>query len=190
MPSVNICVCYASRRICKLVLFYSMVPIGLYSLLLPFYALRGAEVKRITNQNDYVAGERFVSTITIKRKFPFPLLYLVIEDELPPHLTSCRQTKMNKTILFPGLKRNISFQYAIDTIPRGEHTFSIVRVKTGDLFSMMEKEVTFQFRIHFSLSSVCRYNVSAIGKPFRTRSALSKYKFHKRLYHFCRCERL
>lgn len=99
MPSVNICVCYASRRICKLVLFYSMVPIGLYSLLLPFYALRGAEVKRITNQNDYVAGERFVSTITIKENF-LSLLYLVIEDELPPHLTSCRQTKMNKTILF------------------------------------------------------------------------------------------
>ena len=50
---------------------------------------------------------------------------------------------MNKTILFPGLKRNFSFQYAIDTIPRGEHTFSSVRVKTGDLFGMMEKEVTF-----------------------------------------------
>ena len=68
MPSVNICVCYASRRICKLVLFYSMVPIGLYSLLLPS-TLYGAEVKRITNQNDYVAGERFVSTITIKENF-------------------------------------------------------------------------------------------------------------------------
>ncbi len=54
-------------------LFYSMVPIGLYSLLFPFYALRGAEVKRITNQNDYVAGERFVSTITIKKKISFPL---------------------------------------------------------------------------------------------------------------------
>lgn len=50
---------------------------------------------------------------------------------------------MNKVILFPGLKRDISFQYVIDTIPRGEHTFSSVRVKTGDLFGMMEKEVTF-----------------------------------------------
>ncbi|WP_439022826.1 DUF58 domain-containing protein [Bacillus thuringiensis] len=124
-------------------LFYSTIPIGLYSLLLPFYALRDAEVKRITNQNEYVAGEAFLSTITIKRKFPFPLLYLVIEDELPPQFTSYRQTKMNKVILFPGFKRNISFQYVIETIPRGEHTFSSVRVKTGDLFGTMEKEVTF-----------------------------------------------
>ncbi|MBJ7931229.1 MULTISPECIES: DUF58 domain-containing protein [Bacillus cereus group] len=124
-------------------LFYSTIPIGLYSLLLPFYALRDAEVKRITNQNKYAAGEQFVSTITIKRKLPFPLLYLVIEDELPPPFTSCKQEKMNKVILFPGLKRNISFQYVIDTIPRGEHTFSSVRVKTGDLFGMIEKKVTF-----------------------------------------------
>ncbi|EEK89695.1 DUF58 domain-containing protein [Bacillus cereus] len=124
-------------------LFYSIIPIALYSLLLPFYALRDAEVKRITNQNGYVVGEQFVSTITIKRKFPFPLLYLVIEDELPPQFISCKQTKMNKVVLFPGSKRNISFQYVIDTIPRGEHTFSSVRVKTGDLFGMIEKEVTF-----------------------------------------------
>lgn len=53
-------------------LFYSAIPIGLYSLLLPFYALRNAEVKRITNQAEYVAGELFLSTITIKEIFLFP----------------------------------------------------------------------------------------------------------------------
>ncbi|HDX9590487.1 TPA: DUF58 domain-containing protein [Bacillus pseudomycoides] len=124
-------------------LFYSMVPLCFYSLLLPFYALRDAEVKRITNQKEYVAGEQFISTITINRKSPFPLLYLVVEDELPPHFTSCKQTKANKVILFPGFKQHISFQYIIATIPRGEHNFSSVRVKTGDLFGIMEKETTF-----------------------------------------------
>lgn len=59
MPSLNIFIRYASRRICKLVLFYSTIPIGLYSLLLPFYALRNAEVIRITNQDEYAAGEPF-----------------------------------------------------------------------------------------------------------------------------------
>ena len=73
MPSLNICVRYVSRRVCKLVLFYSTIPIALYSLLLPFYALRDAEVKRTTNQNGYVVGEQFVSTITIK--ISFSLLY-------------------------------------------------------------------------------------------------------------------
>lgn len=124
-------------------LFYSTIPFWLYSLLLPFFALRDVEVSRITNQKEYMAGETFISTITIKRKLPFPILYLVVEDELPSHFTSCTQTKANKAILFPGLKRTFSFQYAIDTIPRGEHTFSSVRIKTGDLFGITEKETTF-----------------------------------------------
>ncbi|WP_242218603.1 DUF58 domain-containing protein [Bacillus cereus group sp. BfR-BA-01380] len=124
-------------------LFYSTVPFGLYSLLLPFYSLRDAEVRRITNQKEYLAGEQFLSTITIKRKLPFPLFYLVVEDELPPQFTNWNQTKANKVILFPGLKRHISFQYVIGTIPRGEHNFSSVRVKTGDLFGIMEKETIF-----------------------------------------------
>ncbi|MEI4802895.1 DUF58 domain-containing protein [Bacillus sp. FJAT-51639] len=124
-------------------LFYSTIPFSLYALLLPFYALRDAEVRRITNQKEYLAGEQFLSTITIKRKLPFPLLYLVVEDELPPQFTNYKQTRANKVILFPGLKQSISFQYVIDTIPRGEHTFSSIRVKTGDLFGIMEKETFF-----------------------------------------------
>ena len=99
MPSLNIYVRYVSRRVCQLVLFYSIIPIALYSLLL-LLRFTDAEVKRITNQNGYVVGEQFVSTITIKRKLPFPLLYLVIEDELPPQFISCKQTKMNKVVLF------------------------------------------------------------------------------------------
>lgn len=72
MPSVNICVCYASRRICKLVFILQYGSYWSLFTFTPFYALRGAEVKRITNQNDYVAGERFVSTITIKENFLSP----------------------------------------------------------------------------------------------------------------------
>ncbi|WP_410983341.1 DUF58 domain-containing protein [Bacillus cereus] len=124
-------------------LFYSFIPFGLYSLLLPFCALWNADVRRITNQKEYTAGQQFLGTITIKRKIPFPLLYLIIEEILPMEFNNRKQSKNAKVILFPGFKRNISYQYIIDTIPRGEHTFSSVRVKTGDVFGIIEKEITF-----------------------------------------------
>ncbi|MEI4828232.1 DUF58 domain-containing protein [Bacillus sp. FJAT-53711] len=124
-------------------LFYSIVPFGFYSLLLPFFALRDAEVRRITNQKEYIAGEQFRSTIIIERKIPFPLLYIIIEDKLPPQFANSKQSSAAKVILFPGFKRNISYQYRIDTIPRGEHTFSSVRVKIGDIFGVIEKEMIF-----------------------------------------------
>lgn len=45
--------------------------------------------------------------------------------------------------MFPWFKRRISYEYEFDALPRGEHIFSAVRVKTGDLFGLAEKEVTF-----------------------------------------------
>ncbi|MGF9966832.1 DUF58 domain-containing protein [Bacillus rhizoplanae] len=124
-------------------LFYSITPFTCYSLLLPFYALRDAKVRRITNQKEYMAGEQFRSTIIIERKIPFPLLYLIIEDELPSQFKNCKQAKTAKVMLFPGFKRNISYQYVINTIPRGEHTFSNVRVKSSDIFGIIEKDIRF-----------------------------------------------
>ncbi|MFJ8529996.1 DUF58 domain-containing protein [Bacillus sp. NPDC094106] len=124
-------------------LFYSFIPFGLYSLLLPFCALWNAEVRRITNQKEYTAGQQFLGTITIKRKIPFPLLYLIVEEVLPMEFKNRKQSKSAKVLLFPGFKRNISYQYVINAIPRGEHTFSNVRVKTGDVFGIIEKETIF-----------------------------------------------
>lgn len=124
-------------------LFYSFIPFGLYSLLLPFCALWNAEVRRITNQKEYTAGQQFLGTITIKRKIPFPLLYLIVEEVLPMEFKNCKQSKSAKVLLFPGFKRNISYQYVINAIPRGEHTFSNVHVKTGDVFGIIEKETIF-----------------------------------------------
>ncbi len=41
-----------------------------------------AEVIRIINQDEYAAGEPFLSTITIKRRFPSINLPKPIEDEI------------------------------------------------------------------------------------------------------------
>lgn len=122
-------------------LFYSFVPFALYSLLLASYPLKSIRVTRSTNQNQYTAGEKLIGTITLERKIPFPFVYLVIEDLLSMQLHRCKQSKPAKVILFPWFKRKITYQYVIDAIPRGEHIFSHVRFKTGDLFGLLEKEL-------------------------------------------------
>lgn len=54
-------------------LFYSMVPIGLYSLLFPFYALRGAEVKK-NNKSKRLCSRRTICKHDYnKKKISFPL---------------------------------------------------------------------------------------------------------------------
>lgn len=112
-------------------LFFSFLPVAVYSLLLNAFPFTFV-VKRNVSSGRLYAGNRIDVTITATRKFPFPLLFLIVEDEA--------SIKGHKHMLFPGFKRRLTIHYEISHIPRGEHTFHSVRFKTGDLFGFLEKE--------------------------------------------------
>ncbi|KAA0543369.1 DUF58 domain-containing protein [Bacillus sp. BGMRC 2118] len=131
-------------------IFYSFLPLGLYSLLISFYPLTKFEVTRTVNQNQFIAGEKLKGTITVSRNLPFiPLLYLIIEEELPASLKFCSQSKRAKNMVFPWFKRTIEMEYTIDSIPRGEHLFTSIRLRTGDLFGLVEKEHRYESKKNY-----------------------------------------
>jgi len=121
-------------------LFYSFLPFGLYSLLLSIYPLTISAVQRSINKSEYTTGERLVGVITIDRKVAFPLFYLVVEEVLPPEFIGFKQQGKSKIVLFPWFKTRLRFEYEIPAIPRGEYFFSKIRLRTGDLFGLVEKE--------------------------------------------------
>ncbi|MDA6082961.1 hypothetical protein OSJ97_25830, partial [Escherichia coli] len=63
-------------------LFYSFLPFALYALGLSFYSLNDFKVERILPKTEFNAGEQAVITLRITRRTVFPLLYLIIEDEM------------------------------------------------------------------------------------------------------------
>ncbi|MEH7226599.1 DUF58 domain-containing protein [Bacillus sp. JJ1566] len=130
-------------------LFYSFIPFGLYSFVLSIYPLKDFKMMRHINQAEYMAGEKFEATIVIKRKIPFPLMYVIIEELLPPQLKKYEQSKQSKVILFPWFKRELTYKYKFDSIPRGEHILEGIRIKTGDLFGLVEKETITPVRDQF-----------------------------------------
>jgi uncharacterized protein (DUF58 family) len=121
-------------------LFFSFSPFVLLSLAVSFYPLKDVEVKRVLTKTDYHAGEPLKVQIRLNRKVRFPLLYLVVEDLLPGRLKFAHQVKKSKIILIPGFKKEFSFEYELENLPRGEHLFRDVRLKTGDLLGLIEKE--------------------------------------------------
>lgn len=130
-------------------LFYSFIPFGLYSFALSIYPLKDFKLVRHVIHTEYVAGEKFEATIVIKRKIPFPLMYLIVEEQLPPQLKKYEQSKQSKVILFPWFKREMTYKYKFDSIPRGEHLLEGIRIKTGDLFGLIEKETVVPERDQF-----------------------------------------
>ncbi|MFJ5762900.1 DUF58 domain-containing protein [Neobacillus sp. NPDC093182] len=119
-------------------LFYSFLPFALYCIGLSFYSLNELEITRHIPQNDYNAGEALKVTVNIKRHSFFPIFYLLVEDQLDDILTPKREKA--KALVLPGFRKEFSYEYAIDELPRGEHIFHGFTVRTGDILGLVEKE--------------------------------------------------
>ncbi len=159
-------------------LFYSFLPFALYSLLLMLYPLRGFRVKRRINQEQFTVGQRLIGTVTVQRSFPFPLFYLIVEDVLTERLAGVKRLEEPKKLFFPWFKRSVSFSYALQHMPRGEHQFTTIRVRTGDLFGLIEKEVTFKVEHYFLVyPTMVNLHYSTKQKQYDQGTSSSQSKF-------------
>lgn len=117
-------------------LFYSFMPFALYALLLAFYPMNKLEVKRKIEKVHFRAGESIQVQLTIHRNYPFPLFFLSMKDNLSGKLP----VEKANPFVFPGFRKQIIVTYEIQHLPRGEHTFNGVYIRTADLLGFIEKE--------------------------------------------------
>ncbi|CAF1848631.1 DUF58 domain-containing protein [Bacillus subtilis] len=126
-------------------LFYAFLPFVLYAGLLALYPLRSFQASRQMDKTQLHAGDRLGVTVTLRRKLPFPLMYMVIEDCLPEGIESFnRDETAAKRLVFPWFKRSMTMSYELARVPRGEHHFHSVRVRTGDVLGLIEKTAFFE----------------------------------------------
>lgn len=119
-------------------LFYSFLPFGLFAFFLAFYSLGGFRAERIMLHKEFSAGEKGKVNIVIKRRSRFPLPYMIVEDVISEKLKD--NGAKTKKVFFPMFKQQFSFEYTIEKLPRGEHLFKGIRLKTGDFLGLVEKE--------------------------------------------------
>lgn len=122
-------------------LFYSFLPFAAYSLAVAFYPVQdGIKAVRQLPKQEFVAGEQLKVRAILKRERAFPLFYLLAEEQLGESLRNAVSQEKTKALIFPGLSKEVIFDYTIDELPRGEHTFQSIKLKTGDLLGLIEKE--------------------------------------------------
>ncbi|WP_409273243.1 DUF58 domain-containing protein [Neobacillus sp. SCS-31] len=122
-------------------LFYSFLPFAAYSLAVAFYPVQdGIKAERRLPKHEFVAGEPLKVRTILKRERAFPLFYLLAEEQIGGSLRHAVPKEKTKALLFAGFSKEIVFDYTIDELPRGEHTFQAIKLKTGDLLGLIEKE--------------------------------------------------
>lgn len=141
-------------------LFYGFLPILIYQFGLLLYPIHSWKVTRRMSPSAVSSGGSITCQIEIERKFGFPIYYCVVEELMPKtlnqidikqekyyHMENPKPLMVERSIkkmLFPVFKRNITFQYKIGQVPRGEHTFKAIRIRVGDMVGFVKKEYVYE----------------------------------------------
>jgi uncharacterized protein (DUF58 family) len=137
-------------------LFYSFLPIFIYHFILLCLPMKRWKVTRIVKQRLLRAGSQADITITIERRFRFPLYYCIVEEIVPStlnhkyekdqHITHLNKPENKvynrkiKRIESIGFQNRISIPYTLKALPRGAHELNQIRVKISDVFGFVKKE--------------------------------------------------
>ncbi|WP_409296650.1 DUF58 domain-containing protein [Peribacillus sp. SCS-26] len=125
--------------------FYSFLPFAVYSLLLFLYPISDFHIERELNRSECRAGDSLRITIKMRRRLAFPLLYMVVEEDLPGKLVKSG-VHVERELIFPWFKKEFVFSYDIVNIIRGEYDFTSISIKTGDLLGLFEKKASFSLK--------------------------------------------
>ncbi|MDG5785916.1 DUF58 domain-containing protein [Evansella sp. AB-P1] len=121
-------------------LFYSITILVILMLAYVAIPLGNFHVKReLSGGSAIAAGSEVEIKIIVKRKWPFPFLYLSVSDEMDRKLKNLTPHKQMKMIFYPTLKRELEFTYAIPNLKRGEYVLKGVHLETSDMFGVFYK---------------------------------------------------
>lgn len=133
-------------------LFYSIVPILLYTVAVALFPMHSLDVQRQVNREIFASGATMEVMVTVRRHSRFPLLFLTVDDRLPEGLAMHTDGGSDdnhagaRMIFFPGTKRELQFMYQVTPMPRGEYLLGDVIIKTGDVFGFLQKSKTVSIR--------------------------------------------
>ncbi|PYZ92220.1 DUF58 domain-containing protein [Salipaludibacillus keqinensis] len=120
-------------------LFYSMATLVILMLLYSIIPLGSFEVTRNTGEGVKPSGSEMKAEVTIRRKWPFPFLYLTVEDEMEEGLRKQMPPHASKMIFYPTIKKELQFTYVIPELKRGKYKLFGVHLSTSDMFGLFKK---------------------------------------------------
>lgn len=120
-------------------LFYTITTLVVLMLLYALIPLGSFEVTRDTGEGALASGSELTVKVTVRRKWPFPFLYLALEDEMEETLKKQLPAHASKIIFYPTVKKKLSFNYSVPELKRGKYHFFGVHLSTSDMFGLFKK---------------------------------------------------
>ncbi|MFD1637149.1 DUF58 domain-containing protein [Evansella tamaricis] len=119
---------YSTTILVVLMLLYAAIPLGSF------------HVSRSIGNGALTAGSELKITVTIRRKWPFPFLYLSVYDDVGSRLLKQAPMNRSRMIFYPTIKRELEYSYVIPEVNRGEYSLHGVHLETSDMFGLFQKK--------------------------------------------------
>ncbi|ARK24361.1 hypothetical protein SporoP37_06560 [Sporosarcina sp. P37] len=120
-------------------IFYMLVPFVAYSILLYLYPMRDIRVERHIEDRHIMRNGQAVIRLIIKRKWPFPLPYIILADKR----IHAKQTRTVRQMALIGFRRTYEYSYVLKDLTRGEYTLPAVEIELVDFFNWIRKKEVF-----------------------------------------------
>ena len=115
---------------------YAMIALLLASQVMGGSALRDLGVERVCRWDHADIGARLPVTVELTNAKPLPILWLLLEDSLPPHLPVDGHSGL-ATLLFP--RQHLRLKYEVICAYRGYHQIGPLVLESGDLFGLIRR---------------------------------------------------
>ncbi|AOM83982.1 DUF58 domain-containing protein [Salisediminibacterium beveridgei] len=120
-------------------LFYSVTLLMILMLLYTLVPLGHFDVSRHLEQSALPAGEDVHVKVILRRKLPFPFLYLGVNDAMEKRLKEQVHGRQTEMIFYPSFKKELTYEYQVRDAKRGSYQFLGTWLTTSDVFGWVTK---------------------------------------------------
>lgn len=116
-------------------LFSFALVLSFYEGITGFVGLRQVSAQRRLSATRLSAGQTLTVSVHVKRRGPWPLVWLRLRDELPKRLAL--QVQGGERVLLPLWTRELEYTYQIPRLSRGIYVMGDTVMESGDLLGIL-----------------------------------------------------
>ncbi len=123
-------------------IFYAQLPFTLYALLVYMYPLSFMTIERHVSRERLQYGDTLQVTVIARKKVPFPHFYFVMLDRWYVKGAKIPFYEAKKFVMFT-LKKEITWHYTIEQMPRGEYEATVIQLEVADIVNWVQRTKSF-----------------------------------------------
>ncbi|MET4563235.1 uncharacterized protein (DUF58 family) [Lysinibacillus parviboronicapiens] len=124
--------------------FFTVSPFLLYAFIFLLVKEAIVGVERKIEPSHVESGQSVKVTISLERKTRFPFAYMLMEELVNSEPLIQSKVQGTSVIKFVGFRKKFTWNYTLDSLPRGEHRYLGVAIVFSDFFGWAKKRTVME----------------------------------------------